>query len=599
MAKEKTKALSLSRAEAAKMLLKSVIWAFALFGLLFIVLLMVLAGFLRADIGTAAPLPEKAVLRIDFDHAPAEVKPDSLMTDFYGGQASFFELLQVLAAAAVDEQVKAVVGEVGVSDLSLAQIQELRESVKYLRAAGKKAYLFSDGFGAFGGGTGEYYLAAAFDEIILQPGSDVGITGISIEMPFVRQLLDKAGIMPAFYARHEYKSAFASFTEKTMPPLLRQELDRLGGDLFAQMTGDIARDRKIEPQLLRKLIDKAPIDAEQALKEGLVDKLEYREELLARLEKEHDAVRFDWLDYLAFLRPIGKGAPVVAVMTIEGEIAESDSMLPSLEGESVVGADSFIEGLEDIAEIKNLRALVLRIDSPGGSYTAADAMRQALAEFKRKTNVPVVVSMSSYAASGGYFVALPADKILAQPASLTASIGVLGGKPVLAGLWNKLGVKWDGAYFGKNAGILSINRAFTPQEEKVFNRSLDNVYRDFTAKVAAARHIKLKDLDQLARGRVFTGRQAAANGLVDGLGGYNTALTTAAQLAGIDIRQPVRVEVFPRPKTMQEKIAELMNATPLAAAQKLKMQIGLDKDTFGVLKRLKYDAVMPPMEITY
>ena len=601
MAKKTAEVLTVSRHTAVKILLKSVIWAFALFGLLFILLLAVLFGLLRVDVGgAAAPLPEKIVLQIDFDAALAETRQDSLMTGLYGGSgASFFELSQVIAAAGTDDGVAAIAGRVGISDLSLAQVQELRSLIKQFRAGGKKAYLFSDGFGAFGGGTAEYYLASAFDEIIMQPGSEAGITGIGIEIPFLRRLLDKVGIMPEFYARYEYKNAFASFTDISMTALMKKELERLGGDLFNQVVADIAADRGIEPDRLTRLIDEAPLDAGRALREKLIDKTEYQEEMLARLEKEYDAGRADWTDYLTVLRPVGKGAPVIALIVLEGEIAAGDSILPSWEGEPVAGAASFISQLQDIAEIDKLKALVVRIDSPGGSYTAADAMRQALADFKEKTGVPVVVSMSSYAASGGYFAALPADKILAQPATLTASIGVLGGKPVLSGLWDKIGVSWDGVYFGSNAGVLSLNRPFNASEKKAFNRSLDNVYQDFTAKVAAARHIEPEALDRLARGRVFSGRQAAENGLIDALGGYKEAFVEAMRLAEIDVNTPVRVEVFPRPKTMQEKIAELMNATPLAAAQKLKMQIGLDKDTFGVLKRLKYDAVMPPMEITY
>lgn len=599
MAKEKTKVLSLARQETVRILLKLVIWTFALFGLLFILLLMCLVGLLRTDIGTVGPLPKKMILQIDFDTAPAEIKPDDLTAAFYGGGASFFELMQVLAMAGTDERVEAIVGKIGVSDLSLAQVQELRGQIKYLRTKGKKTYLFSEGFGSFGGGTAEYYLASAFDEIVLQPSGEVGITGIGIEMPFVKGLLNKIGIEPEFYARYEYKNAFVPFTDTDMSPLLRKEFGRLGGDLFDQIVGDIAKDRKIEPQRLRKLIDEAPLDAKQATEEKLVDRLDYQERFMQDLEEKYNAKRTDWQNYLTGLEPVGQGSPVVAMVIIEGEIAEGDSSLPSWEGEPVTSADSFVAQLTEVAALENLKAVVLRINSPGGSYAAADEMRQALKDFKQKTKVPVVVSMSSYAASGGYFVALPADKILAQPATLTASIGVVGGKPVLSGLWNKLGVRWNGVYFGNNAGILSLNKSFTSEERKIFEKSLDNIYRDFTSKVADARHIKPEELDKLARGRVFSGRQAAKNGLIDGIGGYDEALTAAVRAAGMDISQPMRLEVFPRPKTMQEKIAELIGTVPSAVVSKLKAYNRLDKNIFSVLQRLNYDAVMLPFEIQY
>lgn len=591
---------ALRKKTAIKILLKSLIWAFALFGILFIILLAALLGLLRSDGSAPAPLPEKALLQIDFDQPFAEVRPDSLLAEINGeAKASFWDLSVVIAAAASDERVKAIVAKVGNSDLSLAQIQELRSLIKGFRTTGKKAYIFSNGFGAFGGGLSEYYLAGAFDEIVLQPGGETGITGISIEMPFVRKLLDKIGIEPEFYARHEYKNAFATFTDDKMPDALRSELAKLGENLFDQMVDGLAKDRRFRSDRLKRLINEAPLDAADSLREGLVDKLEYQENMLGRLEKEYDAKRAGWEDYLFTLKQPGSRVPPIAIMVVSGEIAEGPSTINPLRGEAVAGAETFIAQLKEIAEIKDLKALVVRIDSPGGSYLAADAMRQALADFKEQTKIPVIVSMSSYAASGGYFIALPADKIFADAASLTGSIGVLGGKPVLAGLWEKLDISWDGVKFGDHADILSFNQPFSEAEKAIFNKSLDNVYEDFVAKTSKARKISKKKMDDLARGRVWTGEQAVENKLIDAIGGYNEALVAAKTMAGLKANALFRTVFYPRPKTMQEKIAELMASAPLAAAEKLKTQIGLDNKLINVLQRLQYDAAMLPLVVNY
>ena len=462
-----------------------------------------------------------------------------------------------------------------------------------------KAYLFSNGFGNLGGGLSEYYLASAFDEIILQPNTDVGITGISIEMPFVRNLLDKIGIVPEFYSRYEYKNALVSFTDNKMSDTVREELSKLGDNLLNQIIDGIAISRKIMPEMLKKLVDKAPFTDQEAVEFKLVDRLLYQENLMDELEQKYSAKRADWKDYFAVLYQPDNNYPVIGTLILSGEIVEGESVLDPMNGEMAVGADTVVEQLNELAEIKNLRALIIRIDSPGGSYVASDIIRQAIADFKNDKKIPVIVSMSSSAASGGYFAALSADKIIADAATLTGSIGVLGGKPVFAKLWQKLGVEWDRVNFGKNSGILSFNTSFSDTEKKIFNRALDRIYEDFTNKVSDARGISKNELDKLARGRVWTGDQAVKMRLIDIVGGYNEAFAVAKEMAEMESNGAFKSVVYPRAKTIQEKIAELMSVSPFALMNKLKMQIGLDNTSVNMLNRLKYDAVMPPVVVKY
>ncbi len=591
---------ALRKKTAIKLLLKSLIWAFALFGVVFIILLTAVLGLLRIDGGMPVVMPKQAILTIDLDLPFAEVRPDSLLTDINEeNNASFIDLLDMIAVASADDRVRALVAKIGNSPLSLAQLEEVKAEIENFKRSGKKAYLFSDGFGVFGNGMAEYYLATSFDEVVLQPKGEVGITGVNIEIPFVRKLLDKIGVEPEFYARHEYKNAFASFTDKTMSKEMRDEVYKLGRSLFMQMAAPMAYQRDIKSDDMLDLIDRAPIAAEEALKERLVDKLEYHEHMLKRLEKEYKAERFSAKDYFYLMQPLKNPEYKIAILVISGEIVSGDSVLNPLRGEAVVGADTVLAQLKEIAELEGLKALILRIDSPGGSFIAADSIRQAIEDFKTETKVPVVASMSSYAASGGYLIALPADKIIADAATLTGSIGVLGGKPVLAEMWKKLDVAWDGVKFGHNAGILSFNHRFSKDERAVFNRSLDRVYDDFVLQTAKARGIPLAKMNELARGRVWTGEQAVKNGLIDETGGYFKALLLARELAKIDLQTIVNKVVYPRPKTMQEKIAEVMGGVPTILANKLKTQIGLDNTSISMLKRLQYDAAMMPLTVNY
>ena len=205
--------------------------------------------------------------------------------------------------------------------------------------------------------------------------------------------------------------------------------------------------------------------------------------------------------------------------------------------------------------------------------------------------------MGDYAASGGYFIALPGDKILAEASTVTGSIGVLGGKMVLAGLWDKLEINWGEVKFGDNAGILSANHKFSEREKEVFNRSLDNVYRDFTAKVAAARNISPEKMDKLARGRVWTGIQAVENGLADEIGGIDRAVAYAKQLGGIPPKSRFGIAYYPKAKTLQEKIAELVGGGPKISVNKVINQMGLDIESVNMLKRLQYETVLPPFKL--
>lgn len=591
---------SRKKALATKILMRSVIYSFAIFGLLFIILLFVILGMLGQDSGITKVVPNKAIVVIDFDENYPEVRNDDLFSELSETPSmSFYDLIKTINLAALDHKVKAIIGNVSVSNLGMAQIEDLRDSIATFRKTGKKAYLYSTGFGSFGKGTSEYYLATAFDEIWMQPSTEVGITGIDMEVPFVKGLLDKIGVNPEFYTRHEYKSAVSSFVNKDFTPEFKNEMERLGGGLYQQIVKGISATRGIDEEVVKTLINEAPIMAQDAMAKKLIDQVAYKPELIEKVMDETDAEMIDVLDYSLNIKEGGKNKPTIALVVVEGVISEGKSASNPLQGEAIAGADTIVKQLDVIAQDKNVKALVLRVNSPGGSYTASNEIWYAIKRMSDKKKIPVVVSMADYAASGGYFIALAGEYIFAEPSTITGSIGVLGGKMVMSGLWEKLEINWGEIKFGENAGILSANRNFNATEKAFFNRSLDNIYQDFTTKVSEARDINMVELDKVARGRVWIGAEALKVKLVDAIGGINEAIAKAKELGGIKPKTRFNITYYPKKKTFQEKLAQMLGSGPKISVNKVVNDLGFESNDINMLKRMKYNAVLPPVKISY
>ena len=585
-----------------RILSKAVVMALAILGVIFILLAVSIIGWLKVDTNIVARdvVADNTILTVNFDKPLPEYYEDNILSPFpQEAQLSFYEMIKTLNIAATDERIKALAAEINLSSLGAAQIQELRRTIKYFRSKGKKAYIYSSGMGSFGGGTSEYYLATAFDEIWMQPNTEIGITGVSIEIPFLRAILDEIGITPEFYARYEYKNAMSSLLDKTLSPHYKSEIIKLGSTVYSQMIQGIADDRNISTDNLMKLIDRAPIIAEDGVKNKLIDKTAFKNDYLAEIIKQHNnAVLYPLVNYVYQVHDMRGKLPQIAFLVLEGEIIDGQDGNVNLWQKGIISDGYVLKQLEEIAKLPDVKGLIVRINSPGGSYNASAEIWHAINSLKKNKNIPVVVTMGDTAASGGYFIALAGDYIFAEPLTLTGSIGVLGGKVVLENLWKKLGINWEGLKFGKNAGILSSNRKFTQSEKQAFNRSLDNVYRDFTSKVASARDVTLADLDKLARGRVWAGISAVQNKLADANGGIGEALVKMSELIGAEKGTNYRIVTFPRAKTLAEKINEFLSMSQNASLQNLVKESGLPWQDFIMLRRLQYDAVMLPLKIS-
>ena len=503
------------------------------------------------------PLRGQLVLTVNLDDGVVETSGGGPLARLTEGQAvSLPDLVTALERAAVDPNVKALVVRLGGGRIGMAQAQDIREAVLAFRKSGKRTVAYSAGLGdGSSGGSIATYLASAFQEVWLQPSADVGLAGFMAQSPFVKGTLDLLGVKPEFAARWEYKSAIDTFTQTRFTKENRASLDMLLASWTDQAVDGIAQGRKLTPQAVRALLDRGPLMADEALKAGLVDRLAYWDELEKSLT-EHGA-RFVGLDDYAARLPAVGNAVRVALITGVGAVRMGGDDSPFAEDETM-SVQRLTRAFRAAIKDPSIKAILFRIDSPGGSYTAADAIWRVVS-LARAAGKPVVVSMGDVAASGGYFVGMAADRVVAEPGTITGSIGVFAGKIVLADLWGKLGVNWGEMNRGDDAGMWSMNQPFTPQAWERVNAMLDHIYADFTTKAEQGRHIPADRMDALARGRVWSGADAKAVGLVDELGGFDVALGEVRKLVKLAPDAPLRLKTFPRPKGPLEMLAALFD----------------------------------------
>lgn len=537
----------------------------AVVGLLFLVGIgLGIWGLTAMHGGGESRLPRHMVLTLDlenqFKDAPSR-DPFAALT----GEDTYVtrDVVEAIDRAAKDERVVGLFATLGHAEMGIGRAQEVRDAVMRFRAGGKPAVLFAETLGEFGNGTVEYYLASAFGQVWLQPSGDVGLTGFMAESPFLRGTLDLLGVQPEFAGRKEYKTAIEIFTEKKFTPANAETLNALLDQWSAQVVAGIAEGRKLPVDKVRALYGKGPFLASEALSAGLVDKLGYRDQALEAAGGDNEPDEVDVADYAAHA-PKGKGTRI-ALITGEGAIqrGESDGGFGSEEG---FGSDTIAGALRDAIDDDDVKAILFRVDSPGGSYVASDTVWHEVKR-ARAAGKPVVVSMGNVAASGGYFVSMGADRIVAQPGTVTGSIGVFTGKMVLADFWPKLGVSWDELHRGDNATMWSPNRPFSPQAWERVNVMLDRIYADFTTKAAEGRRMPVDKLEAYARGRVWTGAEAKSLGLVDALGGYDVAKAQVRELLKLPADAPLDMVAYPEPQSPLEMLSKLASRGGMAEEQ--------------------------------
>jgi protease-4 len=477
-------------------------------------------------------------------------------------------LVERIDKAAQDVRVKALVLQIDSPALGRARADEIRAAIARVRAAGKPvaAHLI-------GGSPETYGIALGCDSIAMPPAAMLEITGVRAEMMFFKSMLDRLGVKAEILQVGEFKGAGEPLTRDSMSPQLRAQYEAFIGDLFELLVARVAEGRKLPVEKVRELIDVGVYTPDQARAAGLIDAVAYEDEVIdavakrARLEAPK-VVRdyaerkmdddFSGLGGLVKLvemlsgqkqdRPAGKGKRI-AIVHLTGEIREGKGK-DDLLGGAAAGSETVIKAVREAARDEAVAAIVLRIDSPGGSALASDLIWREV----KQAGKPVVASLSDIAASGGYYIAVAADRIVAAPGTLTGSIGVVGGKVAVGPGLEKAGIHTDVVSKGRNAGWLSINEPFTDSERDAFLATMKDVYRLFTTKVAAGRKLDVEKVATLAEGRVFTGRMAKEAGLVDRLGTLDDAIDEARKLAGIPADETIDRVLLPEPRGLFEDL---------------------------------------------
>ncbi|MCA9062415.1 MAG: signal peptide peptidase SppA [Planctomycetaceae bacterium] len=462
--------------------------------------------------------------------------------------------LDRLAQAARDRSIKGVLLRIDGVSVGWARLHEIRRGIQAIQAEGKPVWaILNDA------DTKEYLLASGCDRVIISEPATLMLTGLRAEVMFYRNLFELLDVKADMLRVGAFKSAAEPYTRTEMSDEFRLQMEELLDDHFDALVAKIAEGRKRSPEEVEAAIDEGLLPASHAKELGLVDDIAYADQLVSLIQGDDESldvrIREDYrkhkpnteldlftlMQLLAGPQQSGQTGPRIAVIRAEGMIV-TGSVPTGLFGEASISSDKFVPLITKLGKDDNVKAIVLRVDSPGGSALASDLIWRAL----EATGKPIVASMGDTAASGGYYISMGADRIFADEGTLTGSIGVVGGKISFEGLMNKVGVTTTVIRRGQNAGILSVTSAFTDSERNAMQRMLDHIYQQFTTKAADGRGMEHGALEKLARGRVYTGRQAKELGLVDELGSLNDAIAHARKLAG-DTEGKLDLDELPRP----------------------------------------------------
>ena len=496
---------------------------------------------------------QHTIVEISLGGVVHEVPPDNLLLElFEPDKLTLYDLWELFELAFGDDRVSSIYLEVRPLALSWAQIEELRDGMHKFRASGKKIHAF---LALDMAGENELYLASAADTISINPDAGLLLNGLAAEVQFYKRSLQKLGIKPEFIQFKEFKSP-EIYDRESMSASIRSMLESILVEMEARFVQSVAADRKIEESVLEAIMDVGIITARLALESGLVDRAGYRHEVLDQLAEEAGQDKYKGMggsDYLSSARSRQpSGGTQVALIGGIGVITSgpSDSFSQTLGGSSLAAL------LRDVRESGKYEAVLFRVDSPGGSAVGSDMVWREVGLLE-EAGIPVIVSMSGVAGSGGYYIAMGASKIISQPSTITGSIGVIFGKFDLGGLYDWLGISIDQVKTSPNADLFSLSRSLTPEQRDKVVDWMQEIYDLFVSKAAEGRNMEFDELEKLARGRIYTGEQAREIGLIDDIGGFPKALEYVRK--GLELKDDAQINLvrLPKPKGFWETLSEL------------------------------------------
>jgi len=590
--------MAMSRTRKTVLIITSIVVGL---GLVVLIGLAVLVAAFRQNAPTIA---DNSVLSLRVAGSlPDYVPYDPLRKLFGGNDQSLSNLVLQFKKAKVDKRIKVIMLDIDMSSAGWGKSEEIRDAIADFRSSGKPVYSYMEY-----ATDKEYYIASACDKIYLAPPGELFINGLAADVIFFRGSLDKLGIYPDMVQMGKYKTAVETFTRKDMSDANREFMNSLLDDLFNRYVDAIAKARGKSAEDVRAFIDDAPYSAAKAKELGLIDGVAYRDEVEKELKqklgyKESDELRVVNSSAYSEVGPESLGlneGENIAVIYATGDIGSGKSE-NSPGGDQSIGSDTLSKAINDAGEDKTIKAIVIRVDSPGGSGLASDIIWHAVEGAKAKK--PVVISMSDVAASGGYYISTGANKILAEPSTITGSIGVFAGKPVLKGFYDWLGISNEYMLRGKQAGMFRESEKFTPEERTKFEELIKHTYYDdFVPKVAKGRNKTPEYIDSVAQGRVWTGAQGRERGLVDEFGGLDRAVEVAKDLAKIPKDKGVHRVILPFPRTFIQELLSQGDETRVQAKQQQAVLAALPEDTrravrfmtvFDRMKRGESMLIMP------
>lgn len=519
--------------------------------------------------------------------------------------------------AAGDDKIAGVILKIDSPTIGWAKMRAFRQAIVRVQAKGKKVHAYLDGADNM-----DFLLATACDEVVMPEPGVLMTVGVRAEVTFYKKLFDMIGVKAEMLRVGEYKSAAEPYSRTEMSPEFRKEMEEILDDFYQQIITTIASSRKLPPEKITAAIDAGPLTAAQAKELGLIDRIAYEDEVEAAIGasagktikvirkygKKKIDTDFSGLTGMVRMMELLMGAepqkrkssaPKIAVIHAEGMITTGKSQADFFSGESTMGSDTMIKAIREARKDSTVKAIVLRVDSPGGSALASDLMWHEL----ELVDKPFVVSMGDVAGSGGYYIAMGADRIFADPGTITGSIGVVGGKFALNGLFDKVGITTDVIARGKNSGVLSTTHGFSDSERTAMQKLLNDIYEQFTAKAAKGRKMDKDKLEKLARGRVYTGNAALKLGLVDELGALEDAIVYAKKQAGIKPEDKVERLSLPKPTSPLESLfgsldpadAKLADPTIRRFLQNISPELERSFQAMHLLQSMSRERVMTVM----
>ena len=532
-------------------------------------------------------IAQNSVLSLRVSGSLPDYVPDDPIRKLFNNEQSLSGLVDQFKKAKVDNRIKAIILQIDMFGAGWGKSEEIRQAIADYRTSGKPVYAYMEY-----GTDKEYYLASACDKIYLAPPGELFINGLAADVLFFRGSLDKLGVYPDMVQVGKYKTAVETFTRKDMSEENREFMNSLLDDLFNRYVEAVAKDRGKTPDEMRGFIDNSPFNASKAKELGLIDGSAYRDELENELKQKLGYKETESLRLVAgsTYEKVGleslnlnKGERI-AVIYASGDINSGKSQ-NSPGGDQSIGSDTVVKALNDARDDNTIKAIVIRVDSPGGSGLASDIIWHAVEMAKAKK--PVVVSMSDVAASGGYYIAAGANKIVAEPSTITGSIGAFAGKPVIKGFYDWIGVSNEYLLRGKQAGMFRETEKFTPEERTKFEEFVKKTYyEDFVPKVAKGRGKPAEYIDSVGQGRVWTGSQGKERGLVDEFGGLDKAIEVAKELAKLPADKGIKRVILPYPRTFFQELFNQGDETRIQAQQQQAILSNLPPDARRAVRYL-------------